>query len=163
MDKDGDIDILSASSGDEKIAYYDNSDGAGTFTQYVINDNAFGANDVVGADINQDGQIDIVSASSGDSKIVWYQNSGDLQFIRNEKRDIPFQIYPVPVENELYLKHHLNDILSIEIFDVNGKCIKQYSRVPDQKAVDFSDCPRGIYLLQIQTKTSEYTLKVIKN
>ncbi len=37
VDGDGDLDVLSASSGDDKIAWYENTDGRGTFRpQHVI-------------------------------------------------------------------------------------------------------------------------------
>ena len=75
QDGDGDIDVLSASSGDDKIAWYENTDGAGGFgPQQVITTEADSARSVYAADLDGDGDIDVMSASSRDSKIAWYEN-----------------------------------------------------------------------------------------
>ena len=76
IDGDGDRDALSASSHDKKIAWYENSDGAGTFgPQQVINTTLSFPSSVGEADFDSDGDIDVLSASSGDDKIAWYENT----------------------------------------------------------------------------------------
>ena len=80
LDGDGDLDILSASMDDDKIAWYAN-DGFGQFgPQQVITTSAFGARSVYAADLDGDGDQDVLSASVGDDKIAWYQNDGYGQF-----------------------------------------------------------------------------------
>ena len=75
IDGDGDIDTVSASSDDNKIAWYENMDGQGTFgSQQIISINAIGAISVDVADIDNDGDMDVVSASRTDNKIAWYEN-----------------------------------------------------------------------------------------
>jgi len=76
IDNDGDIDVLSSSHGDNKIAWYENK-GAGNFSpQQIITTNAALAAAVWGTDIDNDGDIDVLSASPGDNKIAWYENKG---------------------------------------------------------------------------------------
>ena len=75
IDGDGDLDVLSASSLDAKVAWYENTDGRGTFgTQQVISRVARGATSVYAADLDGDGDVDVLSASSNDGKIAWYEN-----------------------------------------------------------------------------------------
>ena len=75
LDGDGDVDILSASSGDHKIAWYENTDGRGNFgEQQVITTAASRARSVYAADLDSDGDVDVLSASWRDSKIAWYEN-----------------------------------------------------------------------------------------
>jgi hypothetical protein len=79
VDGDGDLDVLSASSFDDEIAWYENLDGAGSFgAQQVISTLADGAEAVFAADIDGDGVVDALSASFNDDKIAWYQNQGGI-------------------------------------------------------------------------------------
>jgi hypothetical protein len=75
MDGDGDLDVLSASQDDDKIAWYENTDGQGNFgSQQVISALANGAQSVIAADLDGDGDLDILSASYFDDKVAWYEN-----------------------------------------------------------------------------------------
>jgi hypothetical protein len=77
MDNDGDMDILSASSNDGTIAWYENDGEADpTWTAADITTSADGANSVFAADMDNDGDMDIVSSSKNDDTIAWYENDG---------------------------------------------------------------------------------------
>jgi len=77
VDGDGDLDVLSASADDDKIAWYE-SDGSSppTFTSHVIATTADHARSVYAADVDGDGDLDILSASYYDNKVAWYENQG---------------------------------------------------------------------------------------
>lgn len=78
VDGDDDIDVISASSDDNKIAWYENSGAADpSFSPHVLTTNASGARAVFASDINGDSHIDILSASYGDDKVAWYKNNGN--------------------------------------------------------------------------------------
>ena len=68
VDGDGDVDVLcgSASSSDNKIAWYENTDGEGTFgPQQIITattKSALGLEDIYTADVDGDGDMDVLSA-----------------------------------------------------------------------------------------------------
>ncbi|MCH7786759.1 MAG: VCBS repeat-containing protein [Chloroflexi bacterium] len=75
VDGDGDIDVLSASFFDNKIAWYENTSGDGlSWSPHIITTNAEGAFSVYAADVDGDGDIDILSASATDDTIAWYEN-----------------------------------------------------------------------------------------
>ncbi|MEE3228903.1 MAG: VCBS repeat-containing protein, partial [Chloroflexota bacterium] len=78
MDNDGDMDILSASSNDNTIAWYRN-DGASdpSWTAANIDTTALAARSVFAADMDNDGDMDVISASCNDDAIAWYENLGD--------------------------------------------------------------------------------------
>ncbi len=77
LDSDGDIDVLSASPGDNKIAWYESDGGSPpTFTEHVISTTAADALSVFATDVDGDGDIDVLSASESDDKIAWYENDG---------------------------------------------------------------------------------------
>lgn len=79
LDGDDDSDILYASNGDGKIAWYENENGQGNFSgQNIISTAAPGAQAVYAADLDGDGDKDALSASSsygGDDRIGWYRNT----------------------------------------------------------------------------------------
>ncbi len=76
LDGDGDTDVLSASVWDDKIAWYENTDGDGGFgSQRVITRMTNGASSVFAADLDGDGDTDVLSASGGDGTIAWYENT----------------------------------------------------------------------------------------
>jgi len=76
VDGDGDIDVLSSSFDDNKIARYEN-DGNENFTIHIITTSAFGARSVFAIDLDGDGDMDVLSASVLDDKIAWYENDGN--------------------------------------------------------------------------------------
>ena len=62
VDGDGDMDALSASHLDDKIAWYEN-DGSESFTEHVISSSADHAWDVHAVDVDGDGDMDMLSGS----------------------------------------------------------------------------------------------------
>lgn len=75
LDGDGDLDVLSASFNDSKLAWYENTDGNGTFgTQHVISTIHFGGEDITTGDMDGDGDQDVVTASFTGA-LVWYENT----------------------------------------------------------------------------------------
>jgi hypothetical protein len=77
VDGDGRVDVLSASSGDNKIAWYRNQGGSPvSWTAYTISSVAAYAWCVYAADVDGDGRVDVLSASVNDNKIAWYKNGG---------------------------------------------------------------------------------------
>ncbi|MEM8672094.1 MAG: DUF2341 domain-containing protein, partial [Planctomycetota bacterium] len=76
MDGDGDLDVLSASIFDDKVAWYENDGSAiPAWTEHVIG-TADGVRTVVAGDLDDDGDIDVATASFLDSTIAWFESDG---------------------------------------------------------------------------------------
>ena len=72
VDEDGDIDLATASENGGTIAWYENTDGQGTFgPQQVVATNATDGQSVYASDIDGDGDMDLASASFADDNIAW--------------------------------------------------------------------------------------------
>ena len=91
LDGDGDLDVLSASYQDNKIAWYENLDGAGGFgAQQIITNRVVGAVHVHTADLDGDGDLDVLSASASDGIVAWYPNTdgrgqfGEIQILTRQ-------------------------------------------------------------------------------
>jgi|GEM_PF-6919714 len=81
IDGDGDLDALYATWGDDIIAWYENTDGAGTFgpQQVIYTITGLGPQIVYAADFDNDGDMDAVSVGDASAQeFNWYENtSGD--------------------------------------------------------------------------------------
>lgn len=80
IDGDGDMDVVTASEGDNKVAWYENP-GSGDFNatpgaEHVISNTADGVLAIFATDIDNDGKLDIVAAIYGDDRVLWYRNEG---------------------------------------------------------------------------------------
>lgn len=79
LDGDGNMDVISASEADDKVAWYKNTNGLGDFgSQIVITENLDAAIDVYAADLDGDGDMDVLSAAKQDDRIVWFENTDGL-------------------------------------------------------------------------------------
>ncbi len=90
LDGDGDVDVISGSFNDDKIAWYENTDGMGSFSsQQMISVSADGVLSVFVSDVDGDGDLDVLSGSYFDGKTAWYENTdgagtfGEQQIIAN--------------------------------------------------------------------------------
>ena len=79
LDGDGDLDVVSVSSWDDKIAWYENN-GSQSFTPHTLTTAADFVNAVFAADVDGDGDVDVLSTSNNGHKIDWYENNGNRTF-----------------------------------------------------------------------------------
>jgi len=75
LDNDGDLDAVTASYGDNTVAWFENNDGVGgSWSERTISTDANGAWDVYAADLDNDGDLDVLSASNASNDVAWYEN-----------------------------------------------------------------------------------------
>ncbi len=158
LDNDNDIDVLSASALDNKIAWYKNTDGQGGFsTQNIISTNMLGTVDVYATDLDNDGDMDVLSASQNDDKIAWYENLTILGVEGNLLSKI--ELYPNPVAETLFIKTK-EAISSIYIYNLLG--VELLKKQLFSKEIDVSNFPRGIYFVSLLVEGKTVTKKMIK-
>jgi PKD repeat protein len=79
VDGDGDPDVLSGSNVDDKLVWYENTDGLGSFgSEQVITTVTDSPRSVYAADLDGDGDADVLSASFSDNTVAWYENTDGL-------------------------------------------------------------------------------------
>jgi hypothetical protein len=106
VDGDGDLDALSVSYFDDKIAWYENTAGDGSgWTAHTITTGADGAHSVYAADVDGDGDLDALSASELDDTIAWYENTaGDgsawTEHTISIAADGPHSVYAADVDGD---------------------------------------------------------------
>src|SRR4029450_5960850 len=71
-----DMDVLSATTFEDKIAWHENAAGDGTlWTLHTISLAADAAFSVAAADVDGDGDMDALSASANDDTVAWFENT----------------------------------------------------------------------------------------
>ena len=77
LDGDGDLDLLAASFGDDRVTWYENDGTAPPgFSPHTIATDRNGASAVVAGDVDRDGDLDVLAASALDDTIAWYESDG---------------------------------------------------------------------------------------
>ncbi|MBL4594762.1 MAG: VCBS repeat-containing protein, partial [Flavobacteriales bacterium] len=114
LDLDGDPDVLSASPGNNMVAWYENLGGGAFGVQQPIsrNNETFGVYSVYAKDLDGDGDLDVLSASQWDDKIAWYENLGagiidTIQNVITTSANVARCVYSVDLDND-----GDNDVLS---------------------------------------------------
>ena len=78
IDGDGDFDVITTAASADRVLWYENLDGLGSFgTQRIITGNADGAFSAIAVDVDGDGDNDVISASDV-SGLAWYENLDGL-------------------------------------------------------------------------------------
>lgn len=118
IDGDGALDVLSASTGDDTIAWYRNLDGLGNFgEQQIITQNLDQTRYVNAADIDGDGDMDVLATAGFSNLVVWYENLdgfGDFgsQKVITTNVDLPLMVIAADVDGDNDL-----DVLTASKFD----------------------------------------------
>ena len=163
LDNDGDLDVLSANSSDDKIFWYEN-DGTGIFgTAQIIDQVALTANGVKAADLDLDGDLDVI-ASSSPNEITWYKNLlGTLAVPEAAGSTVQFAISPNPVGNEFTFQWNGTGEYALSLYDTAGRCMWRKDNNNELRiSIDIRDIASGLYVLQISSTGGIATAKLAK-
>ncbi|MGD8778049.1 MAG: FG-GAP-like repeat-containing protein [Ignavibacteria bacterium] len=175
LDLDNDIDILSASIGDDKICWFENQDGKGDFSdQIIITDKAGGATSVHAADMDGDGDIDILSTSEYDHKVAWYENLTNPASVQNDEVSLPgnfrlYQNYPNPFNPSTTIKYTLykSGNVTLKIYNLSGEEVETLVngfKVAGEHAAKWHSkggYASGVYFYRLQAGDYSETRKLI--
>ena len=74
LDGDGDLDLIAASRNDDRLTWFQNTDGAGSYGVLTPLATLERAWLVIAADFDTDGDMDVLGVSDSDGVMVWYEN-----------------------------------------------------------------------------------------
>ena len=118
LDGDGDLDALSASAWDNKIAWYENVDGNGSFgDQNIISTLEEQPYEVYADDIDLDGDMDVLSAVRHFNNIVLYENTDGLGHFEQKQIVTQNQEYTLQLQMVDLNEDAWPDILAISGFN----------------------------------------------
>ena len=115
LDRDGDIDLISASANDNSIRWYENTGGLPpTFdpSPHLLTTAMSYPQSVVAGDLDRDGDVDLVACSSADDEVSWFENDGaaDPSFSRRIILHDPPVMVPDAADSPM----------AVHVADVNG-------------------------------------------
>jgi len=133
LDGDGDLDIVSSSHGDSKLAWYNNTNGLGDFSQpqKIISNDIPAPREAFIVDMNGDGFNDVLCFSYLDDfpedeyKIMWLQNDGNGNFIQENIVDtfveqiLRLQYADIDNDNDIDIISAENDSV-LKLYKNNG-------------------------------------------
>jgi len=81
IDGDGDLDLYSASDGDNTVAWYENVDGSGrAWVKHIVSQSVRYPRSTYAADLDGDGRLDLMSASARDNRVTIFRQLRPKQF-----------------------------------------------------------------------------------
>ena len=145
IDGDNDLDVISTSLSDNKIAWYENINGQGSFgPQNIISTQVISPRNLYVKDLDNDGDQDIISSERDGSysAILWFENldgNGNFssQILISDEIDYATTVYASDLDQDQDF-----DILSASQFD--GK-IAWYENYTILNRPDFNNVSEKIY------------------
>ncbi|MBX2828803.1 MAG: T9SS type A sorting domain-containing protein [Flavobacteriaceae bacterium] len=158
LDNDNDVDVISASAEDGKIAWYENLDGNGNFGfQQVLENEANGSRSVIAADLDGDNDQDVVGTLRIDDKLTWYKNSTIAGL--EDYNILQVELVPNPVKDVLYIQSQI-PITRVIVYDVLGKPILKKQGNTNQLIV--SNLPNGLLFIKLESQNGFAIKKLVK-
>lgn len=159
-DNDGDIDVFSASALDDTIAWYENIDGLGTFSERkIISTEADSARALFVTDLDGDNFVDVLSGSLLDDKTAWYRSS--TVFGVEENSFFNVSIYPNPVSEQLFIKTS-QPLYKAKVFSHTGQLLYEQSLLV-ANSINTDKLSQGVYFITVEeVEGKSVTKKFIK-
>jgi hypothetical protein len=107
---------------------------------------------------NEDGSLEFSLSSPSFCYAVFSNQLLSTQ----ENRQSEISLYPNPVHDKLIIENLDSQIKQIKITDANGKLIYSQKVNSTQNEIEFSQYPKGIYLITTESNGKVKTEKIIK-
>lgn len=164
VDLNGTQDVFASAYVANDLVWYSNDGGSPpTWTKHGIESELVDAWCVISCDMNGDNFPDLIANQwLGDASIVWYENPLLGVGIPHSIPDGTCQIYPNPVENNLFIESGMPGPLHLEINSLNGKILLSRETEGADCQLDLSSFRAGLYILTIRSRDHITTRKIIK-
>lgn len=104
----------------------------------------------------------LTSASPYNNDRFWAKYTIETLGVEENSSINGYSVYPNPTQSILYVSHQSFKEFNVTLMDVTGK-ILQKTTLNNQKGVDVSAYPKGIYFIQIENGSEKSTSKFIKD
>ena len=114
---------------------------------------------------NADGNgyyLDLIDPLSDNSVASnWTASTNTIVSVRETENNSDLKFYPTPVKDILTIESS-NTIRIVQLYDFQGRMIRNIDANSGIYQLDMSSCPRGIYLVQVFTPAGKTIRKIIK-
>lgn len=155
LDNDEDLDVISVSYNGNRISWFENLNGLGSFgPENIILENAGGPHTPTAGDLDNDGDIDIVVSLNSANEIRWFKNS--LILGTNETASLNFSLYPNPSSSTLNITLE-KPIRQIEVFNNLGQLATKNVKILNERnsQINISKLAAGVYFIKLKTNDGE--------
>lgn len=155
IDKDGDMDILSADQGDNQVVWHENNGNQDFSNKIVVSGTGQGPRTVHAAEVNGEGDMDIISGWWGSNMVVWTE----LVLGMDEYALSDLCVYPNPTTGLVTVDSE-SSITRIKIYNQLGQLVA--SNI-DQNTIDISIVRQGIYFIEVMDENGDFGIqKIVK-
>ena len=103
----------------------------------------------------------LTSVSPYNSDRFWAKYENQTLGLEENSISKGYVIYPNPTNSFLYVMHSYYDEFSVTLLDITGKVL-QKELLTNQKGIDVSAYPQGMYFIQVENGLEKSTLKFSK-
>ncbi len=110
-----------------------------------------------------DGEMYVTTITGGTSFALYVYGSG-YSGIQDNQMQSNFTVYPNPVSDKLFITStNLTGGSTINITDVTGKSVYKSVITSEQTTINTTDFVNGVYIIQIENKSSIASRKLVVN
>lgn len=158
LDNDLDMDVLSASPNDSKVAWYENLNGQGDFSsQKIISTSSVTPLNVKFGDLDNDGDLDVISGSQNDDKVAWYENLTILNVDSNIASKV--SLVPNPVEDSFRVQSDY-PVSNVRVMNASGMLLMEVKDNFEQ--IPIKNLQTGMYLVEVEIEHHKVVKKLVK-
>lgn len=157
LDMDNEIDVLSASVGDLKLAWYKNEGGTGDFGMQQIIASNVGISCILVNDLDSDGDMDVLVALTDDDTIAWYENLTILNVDSNIANKV--SIVPNPVEDSFRVQSDY-PVSNVRVMNAAGMLLLEVKDNFEQ--IPIKNLQTGMYLVEVEIEHHKVVKKLVK-
>lgn len=157
LDGDNDLDVVSASTVNGSIHWFENTDGLGLFSEpRLVNQTETGYHSVFCADVNGDEIPDILAASALGGTLSWFENQ-ILEVDEFKFKEVI--IHPNPAKHEISVSSP-SAVSRVDVFNVLGQ--HQKSFIENFNQMSIAELPSGVYFISIESYGKRTAKKLVK-
>jgi hypothetical protein len=111
----------------------------------------------------QDTDIAYARIPNGTGDFVYqlptFNGNNEILSVSDAPTGSQFTVYPNPTQNKIYVKSHIETLVKVELYGIDGTLLQQLEPSSSELTeLDLSNLPSGIYIL----KTNSITNRIIK-